>query len=1169
MQLSSLLNQIIKSPLTQELLNRTERQDDLILKGTSRLAKGIISSSLAKKEGRPLLIITSTLEEASRWLSILELIGWSKSYIYPSSESSPYEFFDSTTEITWGQLQVLSELINLDENNDIAIITTDRSMQSHLPPYNILKNNFFKFNINDEIDLNDINILLTKLGYDKKNITDQEGQWSRRGDIIDIFPVSNELPVRLELFGNTIEKIKEFDPITQRSINNIKSLNITPKGINPLIAEQLRKKNVGLLSTIMQKEDLQSLNQGKTPEGMRRLISYAWDNPSSLIDFIPTNTFVVIDEKTQCVNHGNQWFEHANISYKNMVSLMQSNNLAISIQLPCKLHKSTEELLNKLNQFKLIQLTELTEIKQYPNGFDISNKNIEAYPNNFSEFSIKIKEYVMNRNSVYLLSAQPSRAVALLEEHECPSKFIPNPQDYKSINNLLEQKTPIALKNTKDSFVEGFILPAWKIVLITDKEFFGQSSLINTGYIRRRRGSSSKKIDPFKMQPGDYVVHRNHGIGQFIKLEKFSIQGDSRDYLLVKYLDGLLRVAADQLGSLVRYRSSNTNKPKINKLGGATWIKTKEKAAKRLRKIAIDLVKLYAEREKQEGYAFPSDGPWQKELEDSFRFEATVDQQKAVIEVKTDMENIKPMDRLICGDVGFGKTEVAIRAIFKAITAGKQIALLAPTTVLAQQHWRTITERFAPYPIKVSLLNRFKSNKEKITIAKELSEGKIDAVIGTHLLLNKKINFNDLGLLVIDEEQRFGVQQKEKIKVIKKQVDVLTLSATPIPRTLYMSLSGVREMSLISTPPPLRLPIKTNLSKLDDEVIRSAISQELDRGGQIFYVVPRVEGIENVASKLKVMIPNIKLLVAHGQMSESQLENSMIAFNAGEFDLMLCTTIIESGLDIPRVNTILIEDSHRFGLSQLYQLRGRVGRSGVQAYAWLFYPNNEALNDSARQRLRAIQEFTTLGSGYQLAIRDMEIRGVGNILGEEQSGQMEVIGFDLYMELLQEALAEIQGQDIPEVDETQIDLQVTAFIPGDWIIDNEEKLAAYRSASKCNSDKELMELASTWIDRYGTLPKSVETLIEIMKLKLISKSCGFSRIKLVKPNIVFETLMDEPAFRLLRQGLPTHLQGRLIYKKEDKTSLVIARGLGLQTTEKQLEILSNWLISMYKQIQIK
>jgi transcription-repair coupling factor (superfamily II helicase) len=487
--------------------------------------------------------------------------------------------------------------------------------------------------------------------------------------------------------------------------------------------------------------------------------------------------------------------------------------------------------------------------------------------------------------------------------------------------------------------------------------------------------------------------------------------------------------------------------------------------------------------------------------------------------------------------------------------------------VLAQQHWRTLSERFAPYPLKVALLNRFRTAAERRTILEGLAAGSVDVVVGTHQLLGKGTGFRQLGLLVVDEEQRFGVNQKEKIKALRKDVDVLTLSATPIPRTLYMSLSGVREMSLITTPPPLRRPIKTHLAARDEEAVRSSIRQELDRGGQVFYVVPRVEGIEEVAEQLRQMLPGLKLLVAHGQMAEGELESAMVAFNAGEADLMLCTTIIESGLDIPRVNTILVEDAHKFGLAQLYQLRGRVGRSGIQAHAWLFYPGDASLSEAARQRLRAIQEFAQLGSGYQLAMRDMEIRGVGNLLGVEQSGQMEAIGFDLYMEMLQECLAEIQGQDIPAVDDTQIDLPLTAFIPADWIPENEEKMAAYRAAADCTSKEALVEVAAAWTDRYGAIPAPVQSLLQLLELKLLARRCGFSRIKPDKPNIALETPMEEPAFRLLRQGLPQHLHGRLVYQAASgSTAKVLARGLGALAPGQQVEQLMEWLGSMAAQL---
>ncbi len=1174
MPLSPLVRQLQQVPLTGEVLERTRRPQRLRLSGAGRAARALISSALAGLSGAaggtpaPLLVVVPTLEEAGRWAALLELMGWRSAQLYPTSEASPYEPFDPTSEITWGQLQVLSELLDGNggapgqaDGRDLAIVATERALQPHLPPPDALQAQCLSLRRGASLDLEELGHTLTRLGYERVNTIEQEGTWSRRGDIVDVFPVSSELPVRLEFFGEELEKLREFDPASQRSLDPIAVLRLTPTGYGPLVAAALREAMPAELDTLLAPEALEQLLEGGTPEGLRRLMGLAWERPASLLDYLPATTLVAIDERRAALAHGQQWFDHVLEHHREVAAELEAECGGV---LPALLQRPPAEALAEAEErFAGFDLAELHESDGHANSFDLASRPVPAYPNAFGKLAGLIKGFQAERARVWLLSAQPSRAVALLEEHDCISRFVPNPGDSPAIERLLEQGTPVALKSRGTAELEGLQLPAWKLVLITDREFFGQHALAASGYVRRRRKAASRTVDPGKMRPGDFVVHRNHGIGKFLRLEKLAIGGESRDYLVVQYGDGLLRVAADQLGSLGRYRATSEKPPELNRMGGTAWTRAKERARKAIRKVAMDLVKLYAERHKAPGFAFPPDGPWQNELEDSFPYEPTPDQLKAIVAVKRDMEQPQPMDRLVCGDVGFGKTEVAIRAIFKAVTAGKQVAMLAPTTVLAQQHWRSLSERFAPYPVKVSLLNRFRTAGERKTILEGLSAGTVDVVVGTHQLLSKGTGFQKLGLLVVDEEQRFGVNQKEKIKALRKDVDVLTLSATPIPRTLYMSLSGVREMSLITTPPPLRRPIKTHLAALDEEVVRSAIRQELDRGGQVFYVVPRVEGIEEVAEGLRAMLPGLKLLVAHGQMAEGELESAMVAFNAGEADLMLCTTIVESGLDIPRVNTILIEDAHKFGLAQLYQLRGRVGRSGIQAHAWLFYPGDASLSEAARQRLRAIQEFAQLGSGYQLAMRDMEIRGVGNLLGVEQSGQMEVIGFDLYMEMLQECLAEIQGQDIPKVDDTQIDLPITAFIPGDWITDNDEKMAAYRAAADCGGKEALLELAAGWVDRYGALPPPVIALLQLMELKLLARRCGFSRIRPDKPNIALDTPMEEPAFRLLRQGLPQHLHGRLVYQAgSGSTAKVLARGLGVLPMEKQVEELKGWLEQM-------
>ncbi|NET32469.1 MAG: transcription-repair coupling factor, partial [Cyanothece sp. SIO1E1] len=807
--------------------------------------------------------------------------------------------------------------------------------------------------------------------------------------------------------------------------------------------------------------------------------------------------------------------------------------------------------------FQRLYLSELAE--ENGDGLNLASRPVPAIPHQFAKLADMLRAERQRKFSIWLVSAQPSRSVALLQEHDCPAQFVPNPRDYLAIEKLQAQSTPVAVKYSGLAELEGFVLPTFRLVVVTDREFFGQHSLTTPTYVRKRRQAASKQVDPNKLRPGDFVVHRNHGIGKFLKLESLTINQETREYLVLKYADGLLRVSADQLGSLSRFRASADKRPELNKMSGKTWEKTKSRVRKAIQKVAVDLLKLYAQRSQQEGHAYPVDTPWQQELEDSFPYQPTPDQLKAVQDVKRDMESDRPMDRLVCGDVGFGKTEVALRAIFKAVTADKQVALLAPTTILTQQHYHTLKERFAPYPIQVGLLNRFRTAEERRDIQQRLLTGELDVVVGTHQLLGKKVGFKDLGLLVVDEEQRFGVNQKEKIKALKTQVDVLTLSATPIPRTLYMSLSGVREMSLITTPPPSRRPIKSHLAAYDSEPIRTAIRQELDRGGQIFYVVPRVEGIEEIASKLREMVPGVRLAIAHGQMPEGELESTMLAFSNGEADILVCTTIIESGLDIPRVNTILIEDAQRFGLSQLYQLRGRVGRAGIQAHAWLFYPRQSQLTDKARQRLRAIQEFAQLGSGYQLAMRDMEIRGVGNLLGVEQSGQMDAIGFDLYMEMLEEAIAEIRGQEIPKVDETQVDLNLTAFIPADYIPDLDQKMSAYRAVASAQSKQELTQIAADWNDRYGPIPVAAQQLIRVLELKQIAKQLGFAHIKPEgKQHVVLETPMEEPAWNLLKGNLPEHLHSRFVYM----SGKVTVRGLGVLKPHQQLENLINWLARM-------
>ncbi|MEH2013951.1 transcription-repair coupling factor [Nostoc sp.] len=1154
MSFSSIVRALARSPLTTEFISKLNRQQELRLNGIPRLPKALVASALARATGKDLFVVCATLEEAGRVYAQLEAMGWQTVHFYPTSEASPYEPFDPETEMSWGQMQVLADLsMGHGEENQIpnpnpsqlpkmAIVATQGALQPHLPPPEAFRQFCLTLKRGMELDLNAFSEKITILGYERVPLVETEGQWSRRGDIVDVFPVSSEFPVRLEWFGDEIEQMREFDPATQRSaLDKVNRLILTPTSFAPIVMAALKNSSeLGVRSYELNSDSELSTQNSSLLEGSRRFLGLAFEQPASLLNYLAENALIAIDEPEQCHAHSDRWVENAEEQW------IMAHGESTPLTLP-KIHRSFDQCLADVAKFKTLYLSELSEENS---GINLACRPVPVTPHQFAKLAETIRQERDRNFSIWLLSAQPSRSVSLLQEHDCPAQFIPNPRDYQAIDKLQINHTPIALKYSGLAELEGFILPTYRLVIVTDREFFGQHSLATPGYIRKRHKATSKQVDPNKLRPGDYVVHRNHGVGKFVKLESLTINNETRDYLVVQYADGLLRVAADQVGALSRFRAAGDKAPELNRMTGKAWENTKNKVRKAIKKLAVDLLKLYAARSQQQGFSFPGDMPWQEELEDSFPYQPTTDQLKAVQDVKRDMESDRPMDRLVCGDVGFGKTEVAIRAIFKAVIAGKQVALLAPTTILTQQHYHTLKERFAPYPVNVGLLNRFRSAEERRDIQKRLATGELDVVIGTHQLLGKGVIFRDLGLLVVDEEQRFGVNQKEKIKSLKTQVDVLTLSATPIPRTLYMSLSGIREMSLITTPPPTRRPIKTHLSPINSESIRSAIRQELDRGGQVFYVVPRVDGIEETTANLREVIPGGRFAIAHGQMDESELESTMLTFSNGDADILVCTTIIESGLDIPRVNTILIEDAHRFGLAQLYQLRGRVGRAGIQAHAWLFYPKQRTLSDAARQRLRAIQEFTQLGSGYQLAMRDMEIRGVGNLLGAEQSGQMDAIGFDLYMEMLEEAIREIRGQEIPKVEDTQIDLNLTAFIPADYITDLDQKMSAYRAVATAKSKSELKQIAAEWSDRYGNLPVSANQLLRVMELKQLAKKLGFSRIKPEnKQHVVLETPMEEPAWNLLAANLPENLKTRFVYSP----GKVTVRGLGVFKADQQLQ----------------
>ncbi len=688
-----------------------------------------------------------------------------------------------------------------------------------------------------------------------------------------------------------------------------------------------------------------------------------------------------------------------------------------------------------------------------------------------------------------------------------------------------------AIYVSRHGFLHGFVLEEIALAVITDAELFGLKRKPAT-YRRPMADKSSERFASIAdLKVGDYVVHIKHGIGQFIGVQRISVDKEQREYLTVQYSgEDRLYVPVDQINLLSRYRGAGDAAPRLSRLGGAEWESTKRRVKRSVKQVAEDLVNLYAMRAKQQGFTCLPDTPWQFEMEEAFPFEETPDQWQAIVDTKRDLESIKPMDRLICGDVGFGKTEVAIRSVFKSVMSGKQVAVLVPTTILAQQHFNTLTERFAPYPVKVGLLSRFRTATEQKQVIDRLAIGECDVVVGTHRMLQKDIRFKDLGLVIIDEEQRFGVAHKEKLKQLRVMVDVLTMSATPIPRTLHMALTGARDMSLINTPPTNRAPIKTFVGEYKLPLVRTAILHELERGGQVYFVHNRVESIETMTNEIRQLVPEARIAIGHGQMQERDLENVMLDFASQQYDILVCTTIIESGLDIPNVNTIIINEADKLGLAQMYQLRGRVGRSEVQAYAYCLYKPDKALSETAQNRLKAIREFTSLGSGYQIALRDMEIRGVGNILGAEQHGHMISVGFDLYCKLLEESVAELKGEAKSIEADTQIDLNITAYLPETYIADNEQRLIEYKRLADVKTERQLSILLDEWKDRFGNPPQEAQQLASIVKLRLLASQAQVTAIKSDMQGIRLAVDFRLQQWLPIQARLPKHLGSKTTYK---------------------------------------
>ena len=873
----------------------------------------------------------------------------------------------------------------------------------------------------------------------------------------------------------------DFDNETQKSIEKVKEVEILP--VHKFILTDENRKTFNLSPELAEQ-----LQEEGYFEGIDVYQSYFNSKLVTVLDYLQ-DYVVIIDETAEVYSK----FESFDDSYKDQIA--ENLKLGLHYELKDKNHVVFEDFIQKLagfvkigfNNFLDDEMDEIVEFNTLP------LKNFEANLDDIAQF---IKE---NSNYDIVIAT-----------------------DYKErVKEILKEREVFKIIDFTDSITShGGILEDFKTIVFTDRELFNKRSKEVTAERKSYYKEKPEYIENINdIKEGEYVVHSIHGVGIYRGLSQQEIDGQLKDYLTIEYAaKDRLHIPAEQINLLVRYRGSGSIKPKLSRMGGKDWENTKARVKKEVEQVAYDLLRLYARRKMQQGIAFLPDTNWQVEMEEAFEYTETPDQMKAITEVKADMESDKPMDRLICGDVGFGKTEVAMRAIFKAVTSGKQVAVIVPTTILALQHFQTMSERFKPFGVNVELLSRFRTHKEQ----KE-TVGECDVVIGTHRLLQEGIVFKDLGLLVIDEEHRFGVKHKEKLKAFRENIDIITMSATPIPRTLYMSLSGIKDMSIINTPPKNRLPIKTYVGVWNETMVKNAIIHELDREGQVFYLYNRVETIEEFKFLLQQLVPNARIAVGHGQMDEKALEKVIVDFANHEYDILLATTIIENGIDIPNANTMIIHDADRFGLAQLYQLRGRVGRSQRQAYCYCFYKQSKEITKEAFQRLKAIKEFTTLGSGYQIAMRDVEIRGVGNILGTKQHGHMINVGFDTYCQLLDETVRELQGEAVNKNNPAIVDINVTAFIPDEWVGSAEQKMIEYKRLADVKNDVELDYITEEWKDRFSKPPESVENLIKLIRIRLAATDVGISLIRETSDNIRIYMPFLEGEWKIIQRGLPSNI----------------------------------------------
>ena len=1054
--------------------NFLARSYSFAITGLTTLLRLLLITKIKKITDKKILVITSTEQNALKYQNDLLKAFGEKSELMPFQNISMYETVSPNRYDYAEQIRILSEQPDI-------VIAPVKAMLEKFPDKNFFKQNSITIKIGDEIDTKKLAQKFVDLGYKRSTMVSDIGEFSIRGDIIDYYSLDRH-PVRIELWGDEIVDIRYFNNETQKSVEKLQTSKIMAmykftieKGIPPEIKP----------------ED----DEGYF-EGIEVYQNYFNDNFVSILDYFK-DYILVFDETSEI------YTKYENLD-KNFEEQLQENlKLGLNIDLKGRNHIPFEEFIQKCASFVKIGLNNFLD-SDMDEIIEFNTQTVQ----NFGAKLDDIANFIISKNDYRIIIATdyPERVKEILADY-----------------NIFD------IEYNESISSHGCVLEDFKTVIITDRELFNKRTKEITAAKRSYYKEKPEYIENINdIKEGEYVVHSIHGVGIYKGLSQQEIDGQLKDYLTIEYANkDKLHIPAEQINLLVRYRGSGSLKPKLSRMGGKDWENTKTRVKKEVEQVAYDLLRLYAKRKMQKGIQFLSDTAWQVEMEEAFEYTETPDQMKAINDVKTDMESDCPMDRLICGDVGFGKTEVAMRGIFKAVTSGKQAAVVVPTTILAFQHFQTISERFKPFGVNVELLSRFRSQKEQKETIKHLATGQCDVVVGTHRLLQDGIIFKDLGLLVIDEEHRFGVRHKEKLKQFRENIDIITMSATPIPRTLYMSLSGIKDMSIINTPPKNRLPIKTYVGEWNDNLVKNAIIHELDREGQVFYLYNRVETIDEFRMQLKKLVPNARIAIGHGQMDEKTLEKVIIDFANREYDILLATTIIENGIDIPNANTMIIHNADKFGLAQLYQLRGRVGRSQRQAYCYCLYTKSKEITSDAVQRLKAIKEFTNLGSGYQIAMRDVEIRGVGNILGTKQHGHMVNVGFDTYCQLLEETVQELQGQAVDKTEPTIVDINVTAFIPDEWVGSKEQKMIEYKRLADVKSDVELDYITEEWKDRFAKPPESVENLIKLIKIRLSATDVKISLIRETQDNIRIYTPYTQPEWKIIQRNLPAEILKRI------------------------------------------